>query len=141
MDAIKTTDLVKQYKNLTAVDKLSLDIQQGELFSLLGVNGAGKTTTIKMLSCLTDRSIATGNSSCTEPFRERESGTDLRYSRFFQRKNNSKDPWAFQSIYVGCRSESEGGQAVRRLAAQSQHCHGADQRTANPISGRADPWP
>ena len=53
MDAIKTTDLVKQYKNLTAVDKLSLDIQQGELFSLLGVNGAGKTTTIKMLSCLT----------------------------------------------------------------------------------------
>lgn len=53
MQAIKTTQLVKQYKNLTAVDKLSLEIQQGELFSLLGVNGAGKTTAIKMLSCLT----------------------------------------------------------------------------------------
>ena len=53
MQAIKTTQLVKQYKNLTAVDKLDLEIQQGELFSLLGVNGAGKTTTIKMLSCLT----------------------------------------------------------------------------------------
>ena len=46
-------ELAKQYKDLTAVDKLHLQINQGELFSLLGVNGAGKTTTIKMLSCLT----------------------------------------------------------------------------------------
>lgn len=53
MPAIKTMELVKQYKTLTAVDKLHLEIQQGELFSLLGVNGAGKTTAIKMLSCLT----------------------------------------------------------------------------------------
>lgn len=53
MQAIKTTKLVKRYKNLTAVDKMGLEIQQGELFSLLGVNGAGKTTAIKMLSCLT----------------------------------------------------------------------------------------
>ena len=45
--------LLKQYKNLTAVDQLRLEIPQGELFSLLGVNGAGKTTAIKMLSCLT----------------------------------------------------------------------------------------
>lgn len=53
MWAIKTTELVKKYKGLTAVDKLNLEIRQGELFALLGVNGAGKTTTIKMLSCLT----------------------------------------------------------------------------------------
>lgn len=53
MHAIETIDLVKRYKDLTAVDKLNLEIQQGELFSLLGVNGAGKTTVIKMLSCLT----------------------------------------------------------------------------------------
>ena len=53
MHAIKIMGLGKRYKNLTAVDNLHLEIQQGELFSLLGVNGAGKTTTIKMLSCLT----------------------------------------------------------------------------------------
>ena len=53
MQEIKTTQLVKQYKKLIAVDKLGLEIRQGELFSLLGVNGAGKTTVIKMLSCLT----------------------------------------------------------------------------------------
>ena len=53
MQAIRTVDLVKQYKKITAVDKLNLEIQQGELFALLGVNGAGKTTVIKILSCLT----------------------------------------------------------------------------------------
>ena len=53
MTEIKVIELVKRYKNLTAVDKLNLEIRQGELFSLLGVNGAGKTTVIKMLSCLT----------------------------------------------------------------------------------------
>ena len=53
MDAVKTTELVKRYKHFAAVDKLDLDIRQGEVFALLGMNGAGKTTTIKMLSCLT----------------------------------------------------------------------------------------
>ena len=53
MHEIKTIELIKRYKNLTAVDKLNLEIRKGELFSLLGVNGAGKTTTIKMLTCLT----------------------------------------------------------------------------------------
>ncbi len=53
MQAIKTMELIKQYKHLTAVHKLNIDIRQGELFALLGVNGAGKTTVMKMLSCLT----------------------------------------------------------------------------------------
>ena len=52
MQAIQTFELSKQYKNISAVDQLNLEIRQGELFSLLGVNGAGKTTLIKMLSCL-----------------------------------------------------------------------------------------
>ena len=53
MDAIKIEGLTKKYKDVVAVDNLSLSVQKGELFSLLGVNGAGKTTAIKMLSCLT----------------------------------------------------------------------------------------
>ena len=53
MEAIKIEGLTKKYKDVVAVDNLSLCVQQGELFSLLGVNGAGKTTTIKMLCCLT----------------------------------------------------------------------------------------
>ena len=69
MQAIKTMDLAKRYKNITAVDKLDLEIQQGELFSLLGVNGAGKTTTIKMLTCLskpTEGEAFLGGYSITE---------------------------------------------------------------------------
>ena len=53
MIAIKIEDLTKKYKEVTAVDGLSLSVEEGELFALLGVNGAGKTTTVKMLSCLT----------------------------------------------------------------------------------------
>ena len=53
MSAIKTEGLTKRYRDVLAVDGLSLCVEEGELFSLLGVNGAGKTTTIKMLSCLT----------------------------------------------------------------------------------------
>ncbi len=69
MTEIKTTDLVKRYKNLTAVGNLSLEIQQGELFSLLGVNGAGKTTAIKMLTCVTrptEGDASVGGYSITE---------------------------------------------------------------------------
>lgn len=54
MDAIRIEHLTKRYKDVVAVDGLSLAVGQGELFSLLGVNGAGKTTTVKMLSCLTE---------------------------------------------------------------------------------------
>ena len=51
-NAIEIRNLTKQYRDVLAVDHLSLDVRRGELFSLLGVNGAGKTTTIKMLCCL-----------------------------------------------------------------------------------------
>lgn len=53
MDAIRTEELTKKYKDVVAVDGLCMSVRTGELFSLLGVNGAGKTTTIKMLSGLT----------------------------------------------------------------------------------------
>lgn len=53
MKAIQTERLSKRYKDILAVNRLDLTVEQGELFALLGVNGAGKTTAIKMLSCLT----------------------------------------------------------------------------------------
>ncbi len=53
MDAIRIENLCKVYREVTAVESLSLTVNRGELFALLGVNGAGKTTTIKMLCGLT----------------------------------------------------------------------------------------
>ncbi len=52
MLAVKTNNLTKKYGTKTAVDSVNLEINEGELFALLGVNGAGKTTMIRMLSCL-----------------------------------------------------------------------------------------
>jgi len=52
---VEVQELRKQYdppKGVLAVDGVSFDIDQGEIFSLLGPNGAGKSTTISMLSCL-----------------------------------------------------------------------------------------
>lgn len=70
MNGIEIKNLTKKYKDITAVDNLSLSIGEGELFSLLGVNGAGKTTTIKMLSCITSPTSGDaylgGKSICTE---------------------------------------------------------------------------
>ena len=51
--AIVINGLKKNYGEKVAVNDISLEVEQGMLFSLLGVNGAGKTTTIKMLTGLT----------------------------------------------------------------------------------------
>ncbi|MBR7151049.1 MAG: ABC transporter ATP-binding protein [Clostridia bacterium] len=53
MYAITVNALTKRYRDVTAVNHLSLCVEEGELLSLLGINGAGKSTTVKMLSCLT----------------------------------------------------------------------------------------
>ncbi len=47
--AIETNGLTKRYGAVTAVDKLSLRVSEGEIYAFLGLNGAGKTTTIRML--------------------------------------------------------------------------------------------
>src|ERR671929_485878 len=49
---IKIRSLVKKYGSHIAVDDLTLDINENEVFGLLGSNGAGKTTTIHMLATL-----------------------------------------------------------------------------------------
>ena len=48
-NVIETKQLTKTFNSLTAVDKLDITVESGEIFGLLGPNGAGKTTTISML--------------------------------------------------------------------------------------------
>lgn len=70
MNAIVTEKLTKRYKDVTAVDGLSLSVKKGELFALLGVNGAGKTTAVKMLCGITEPTVGnawlSGKSIVTE---------------------------------------------------------------------------
>ena len=49
---ISVDNLVKKYEDFTAVDHLSFEVQEGEIFGLLGPNGAGKTTTLEIIETL-----------------------------------------------------------------------------------------
>jgi ABC-2 type transport system ATP-binding protein len=66
---LQMRDLVKKFEDVTAVDKLNLEIMEGELFSLLGPNGAGKTTTINILTGImkpTDGTVTIAGFDVTE---------------------------------------------------------------------------
>jgi len=52
MAIIKTSNLTKKFKDLVAVDRVDLEIEEGECFGLLGPNGSGKTTLIRMITAV-----------------------------------------------------------------------------------------
>jgi ribosome-dependent ATPase len=52
LPAIEASDLIMRFSEFTAVDKVAMRIEQGEIFGFLGPNGCGKTTTMKMLTGL-----------------------------------------------------------------------------------------
>ncbi|MBO9599698.1 MAG: ATP-binding cassette domain-containing protein, partial [Cohnella sp.] len=49
MSVLKVDNIVKNYGDKRAVNKLSFEVQEGEIYGLLGANGAGKTTTMRMV--------------------------------------------------------------------------------------------
>ena len=52
---ISVQNLVKKYGNFTAVNDISFDVEEGEIFGLLGPNGAGKSTTLEIIETLRDK--------------------------------------------------------------------------------------
>lgn len=52
MDAIRTDALTKSFGTMTAVDRLTLSVAEGEIFGLVGPDGAGKTTTMRLLTAI-----------------------------------------------------------------------------------------
>lgn len=77
MAVIKAEGLVKRFGSVTAVDGISLEVPEGEIFGFLGPNGAGKTTTINMLCTLlgpTEGKASVGGYDCVrEPDKVRQS--------------------------------------------------------------------
>jgi ABC-2 type transport system ATP-binding protein len=67
---IETHDLTKVYDGQAAVDRLSLKVEEGEIFGFLGPNGAGKTTTLLMLLGLTEPTSGTARVAGVDPTRE-----------------------------------------------------------------------
>ncbi|ACZ39749.1 ABC transporter ATP-binding protein [Sphaerobacter thermophilus] len=68
--AIRAVGLTKRYGDFTAVDRLDLVVQPGELFGFLGPNGSGKTTTIKMLTGLLEPNEGTAEVAGFDVWRE-----------------------------------------------------------------------
>ena len=58
---IEVENLSKKFDDLIAVDNISFNVKEGEVFGFVGPNGAGKTTTIRMLSCLISSTSGTAN--------------------------------------------------------------------------------
>ena len=59
MKIIEVKDLTKKYREHTAVDGISFDVEEGELYAFLGENGAGKSTTINMLTTVLQKTSGT----------------------------------------------------------------------------------
>ncbi len=78
---LEVRNLSKQYSTTLAVDDVSFDIEEGQIFALIGPNGAGKTSTIRMISTLlkpTDGdALVAGHSIVKEPAKVRENITYL----------------------------------------------------------------
>ncbi|MBP7186196.1 MAG: ABC transporter ATP-binding protein [Ruminococcus sp.] len=78
---LEVKELSKQYSKVLAADKVSFDIEEGEIFALIGPNGAGKTTTIRMISTLitptSGDAVVAGNSVVKNPDKVRECITYL----------------------------------------------------------------
>ena len=60
MITIKTANLTRKFGDLTAVDNLNIEIEEGEIFGLVGPDGAGKTTTMRLLTGILDPTSGEG---------------------------------------------------------------------------------
>ena len=70
MPAIETTELTRRFGEVTALDSLSLSVESGSLFGLLGPNGSGKTTTIELLTGQREPTSGSATVVSHDPVRE-----------------------------------------------------------------------
>ena len=113
--AIKIDGLVKRYGDFTAVDGISLEVEQGAFFGLLGPNGAGKTTTINAtvgLAKITAGSISVFGHNVETDWRSARRLVGLAPQEYnFDRYLNIRDILIYQAGYYGLR-----GAAIRKRA-------------------------
>jgi ABC-2 type transport system ATP-binding protein len=107
--ALRIRDLVKRYGDFTAVDGISLDVQEGEFFGLLGRNGAGKTTTINAivgLAKITSGSIALFGHDVVRDWRTARRTVGVAPQEYnFDRYLNIRDVLIYQAGYYGLRGK------------------------------------
>ncbi|MEN0051684.1 MAG: ABC transporter ATP-binding protein [Bacteroidota bacterium] len=107
---IESRGLTKKFGDFTAVNNISFDVKEGEIFGLLGPNGAGKTTTLRMLSGLltptAGESFIAGHSMQAEPLKaRRELGFLTGDMDLYRRLNPAEILTYFGNLYEVPRRE------------------------------------
>ena len=121
-EVIKVGQLTKSYGELTAVENISLSVDRGMVFGLLGANGAGKSTTIECIlgTKKADRGIV--RILGTDPLKDRK--------KLFEKVGVQFQESSYQEqSYQGF---------IRRAETASVHCSGTDTQSGSGIFGRTD---
>ncbi|MCL5950242.1 MAG: ABC transporter ATP-binding protein [Chloroflexi bacterium] len=117
MAYLELTSLQKRFGGLTAVDSVSLAVQEGEFFALLGPSGCGKTTTLRMVAGLVtpDRGsvILGGKDITTEPPRARNLGMVFQSYALFPHLT------VFENVAFGLSLRRQAAAAIRERVAQA----------------------
>ncbi len=105
MNAIQVAELTRDYKNLRAVDHITFQVEQGEVFGFLGPNGAGKTTTIKILTGQLRPTSGSARVAGCDVVTEREAlkpkiGVVFEYQNIYERLS-ARDNLAFAARLYG----------------------------------------
>jgi len=96
---IRVQNLVKTFGSFTAVNDVSFDVAEGEIFAFLGPNGAGKTTTIKMLTTLLQPSAGSIELDGLDP-RTHENEVRKRFGIVFQDPSLDGDLTAWENMEI-----------------------------------------
>ena len=137
MNAIVVSDLTKHFGDFVAVDHLTFDVRQGEIFGFLGSNGAGKSTTIRMLCGLLKPSGGSATVAGTDVGRDPE-GVKRRIGYMSQRFSLYERLTVDQNIrFFGGIYGLEGArlEARRRFALDMAGLHDREQTRAADLAG------
>ncbi len=137
MNAIAVSDLTKRFGDFVAVDHLTFDVRQGEIFGFLGSNGAGKSTTIRMLCGLLKPTAGTATVAGIDVGRDPE-GVKSRIGYMSQRFSLYERLTVDQNIrFFGGIYGLEGAQleARRRFALEMAGLENRGQTQAADLAG------
>lgn len=95
---IQVKNLTKRFNGFTAVDKISFDVKEGEMFGFLGPNGAGKTTTINMLTTLLSPTSGTAKINDFDIVRKRDQVREC-LGIIFQEQTLDLELTAYENLY------------------------------------------
>ncbi len=133
---IQVRDLRKSYKDLVAVDGISFEVRQGEIFGMLGPNGAGKTTTVEILEGLRDLdsgdAFVGGLDVTKQPTRVKGMiGVQLQQNAFFDNLNLKETIDLFATLYGSDMAAEEALEKVEladRAKSQYRHLSGGQKQ-------------